>query len=311
MGELQKVRIAYVGEALENGSMDLNYLAPALMAFGEFVMRVNEVIGSKQQVRVMLSADGLRKGSFDVSLELLYSGLDQMKALVGFADDSGIKALMEVLGWGVTGTAVITSIWKLVNTIAGRKIKSVEQGGAGVIIRLDDDKVIQTTANTFNVYMDMHVRENMYKIVAPLAKDGIERFELRDPINYDNSQYIEAVSKDNMGLYDIAGLEVQVEPELVQELEMRLKIVGIVFDEKQKWRFSDGDVTFWAKIEDDEFWQKIESGELAFRKGDRLRVHCRIVQKSDALGNFSAERTITKVIEIIPKPTQIKLDLFG
>ena len=114
-----------------------------------------------------------------------------------------------------------------------------------------------------------------------------------------------------MKSYDIAGLEVQVEPELVQELEMRLKIVGIVFDEKQKWRFSDGDVTFWAKIEDDDFWQKIESGELAFRKGDRLRVHCRIVQKSDALGNFSAERTITKVIEIIPKPTQIKLDLFG
>ena len=222
MGELQKVRIAYVGEALENGSMDLSYLAPALMAFGEFVMRVNEVIGSKQQVRVMLSADGLRKGSFDVSLELLYSGLEQMKALVGFADDSGIKALMEVLGWGVTGTAVITSIWKLVNTIAGRKIKSVEQGGAGVIIWLDDDKVIQTTANTFNVYMDMHVRENMYKIVAPLAKDGIERFELRDPINYDNSQYIEAVSKDNMDLYDIAGLEVQVEPELVQELVLHI-----------------------------------------------------------------------------------------
>ena len=68
---------------------------------------------------------------------------------------------------------------------------------------------------------------------------------------------------------------------------------------------------FLAKIEDDEFWQKIESGELAFRKGDRLRVRCRIVQKSDAMGNFSAERTITKVIEIIPKPTQIKLDLFS
>lgn len=44
MGELQNVRIAYAGETLESGSMDLSYLAPALIAFGEFVIRVNEVI---------------------------------------------------------------------------------------------------------------------------------------------------------------------------------------------------------------------------------------------------------------------------
>lgn len=37
MAETSKVRIAYTGEALENGAMDINDLAPALLAFAELV----------------------------------------------------------------------------------------------------------------------------------------------------------------------------------------------------------------------------------------------------------------------------------
>lgn len=71
--------------------------------------------------------------------------------------------------------------------------------------------------------------------------------------------------------------EAWVEPDVVFEQEMMLKIVSIVFDEKQKWRFSDGESTFWARIADESFWQKIDEGSLAFRKGDRLKVRCKVV----------------------------------
>ena len=47
---------------------------------------------------------------------------------------------------------------------------------------------------------------------------------------------------------------------------------------------------------------------LAFKKGDRLKVRCKTTQKTDSYDNISTERTIVKVIKLLPKPTQIKLD---
>ena len=305
---LHKVRIAYNGEALENCSMDINDLAPALMAFGQFVMRANEVIGNKQQVRVMLTADSLHRGSFDVSLELVYTTLEQMKALVGFADESGISALMEVLGWGATVAGLTTGIWNLIKKIGGQKVKSVQRKESKVIITLENNTTVITTENTFNVYMDMQVRENVNKIVAPLTKNGIDSFELRNPNDFSDKKSISSVHKDELALYDVPELEVRVEPDNVFEQEMLLKIVSIVFDESQKWRFSDGEVTFWAKVEDSTFWHEVESGALAFRSGDRLKVMCKTVQKINQQGNFVTERTIVKVIKVLPKPTQIKLN---
>ena len=305
---LHKVRIAYNGEALENYSMDINDLAPALMAFGQLVMRANEVIGNKQQVRVMLTADSLRRGSFDVSLELVYTGLEQMKALVGFADDSGISALMEVLGWGGTITGLTIGVWELIKKIGSKKVKAVKSEDGKVIITLENNTTVVTTQNTFNVYMDMQVRESVNKVVAPLSKDGIDSFELRNPNDYTDNKCISSVHKNELSLYDVPELEVRVEPDNVFEQEMLLKIVSIVFDESQKWRFSDGEVTFWAKVEDDAFWHDVESGALAFRSGDRLKAMCKTVQRINQQGNFVTERTIVKVIKVLPKPTQIRLD---
>ena len=53
----------------------LNDLAPALLAFAELVKRANVLVGNTQPVRLMLNADSIKRGSFDVTLELIYSGL--------------------------------------------------------------------------------------------------------------------------------------------------------------------------------------------------------------------------------------------
>lgn len=57
MSNVQKVRIAYVGEALNSGVMDVNDLTPALLAFGNLVKRVNIVIGNEHPVRILLKSD--------------------------------------------------------------------------------------------------------------------------------------------------------------------------------------------------------------------------------------------------------------
>ena len=119
----------------------------------------------------------------------------------------------------------------------------------------------------------------------------------------------EALNNGAMEVNDLApALETKVEPDIVYEQDMMLRIVSIVFDEKQKWRFSDGEAVFWAKIEDERFWKEINDGVLAFRKGDKLKVRCRVVQRIGENESLVSERTIINVIKVIPKPTQIKLD---
>lgn len=305
MSEMAKLRIAYTGAALEDGVMDINDLAPALMAYGNLVKRINTVIGNEQPVRVLLKADEIRRGSFDITLLLDYSILEEARLFMGIAENTGIKDLVEILGMGVT---IKESIFWLVKAVGFRKIKKVEKADGYVNIIFEDKKIITVNSNVYNVYIDHESRSLMEKVVAPVKKDGIESFEIRNVDDVNDKSPTISVEKDVVDCFKTPELESKVEPDNIFEQEMLLKIVGIVFDENQKWRFSDGEVTFWARIEDEKFWNDVNNGEIAFRKGDRLRVCCKVIQKTGADESIITERAITKVIKILPKPTQIKLN---
>ncbi len=307
MAETSKVRIAYTGEALENGAMDINDLAPALLAFAELVKRANVLVGNTHPVRLMLNADSIKRGSFDVTLELIYSGLDQIKLLMGAAEDIGLKALSDALGIGAT---IKDGVFWLIQAIGNKKILNVsETDDNKVSITLNDNAKIIVNQNTYNVFMDHEARSSITKVIEPVKKEGIEGFEIRNPYNYEDKKPSFKVVKDDLQLYETPELETNVVPENIIEQEVLLKIVSLVFDEAQKWRFTDGDTTFWAKVEDKDFWNSVNSSEQAFRNGDRLKAVCRIVQRIGANGNIITERSIIKVIEVLPKPTQIKLKL--
>lgn len=305
MAEAQKVRIAYVGEALNNGAMEINDLAPALLAFGNLIKRTNIVLGNERAVRVLLKADDIRRGSFDITLLLDYNLLEEAKLFMGLAEDTGLKDLMDVLGMGITAKE---SIFWLIKLIGFKKIRKAEKQADHVKIVLEDNRVITVTQNVYNVFMDFEVRTLIEKVVTPVKKEGIQGFEIRNPEDYNDSKPTVSVDKESVSYFAAPALETKVEPDIVYEQEMMLRIVSIVFDEKQKWRFSDGEAVFWAKIEDEKFWKDINDGVLAFRKGDKLKVRCRVVQRIGENESLVSERTIINVIKVIPKPTQIKLD---
>ena len=305
MAEAQKVRIAYVGEALNNGAMEVNDLAPALLAFGNLIQRTNIVIGNERAVRVLLKADDIRRGSFDITLLLDYNLLEEAKLFMGLAEDTGLKDLMDVLGMGITAKE---SIFWLIKLIGFKKIRKAEKQADHVKIILEDNRVITVTQNVYNVFMDFEARTLIEKVVTPVKKEGIQGFEIRNPDDYSDSKPTVSVDKESVAYFAAPALETKVEPDIVYEQDMMLRIVSIVFDEKQKWRFSDGEAVFWAKIEDEKFWKEINDGVLAFRKGDKLKVRCRVVQRIGENESLVSERTIINVIKVIPKPTQIKLD---
>jgi hypothetical protein len=310
MTDVAKIRIAYTGSALDNGAMDVNDLAPALLAFGKFIQRANTVIGNQQPVKVMLKADDIRPGSFDISMQLVTTTvLEQAKLFMGMADNSGLSALMQIIGYGATAGTMIKGIYELINYLSDKKLTGAKQTDAGNIeLTVENNISIVVSEQLYKVFCDHEARENIEKTVEPLKCDGIDGLEIRDPDNLNNKAPTVAVKKENVASFKAPELKIKVEPDNEFEQEMLLKIVGIVFDENQKWRFSDGDVSFWARIADESFWQQVNTGTVAFRSGDRLKVSCKTIQRTGPNESLITERTITKVIKVLPKPTQIQLD---
>ncbi len=76
-----------------------------------------------------------------------------------------------------------------------------------------------------------------------------------------------------------------------------LVIETIAFEKTAGWRFSDGDSSFNASLEDEAFLTRIEQGE-PFKRGDRLKVNM-IVEQTQKEKNIITKRKIVKVLEHI------------
>lgn len=87
---------------------------------------------------------------------------------------------------------------------------------------------------------------------------------------------------------------------------MILHIVAAVFQDANKWRFTDGSgAPFSAAILDQEFVAKVNAGER-FGKGDALDVEMELVQTVQN-GRINIERRVLKVLRHISPNQQLTL----
>ena len=93
--------------------------------------------------------------------------------------------------------------------------------------------------------------------------------------------------------------------ETEQEMEILLQIEALAFREGNKWRFSDGESSFYAEIRDAEFLKRVDDGE-AFAKGDKLHVRA-LVRQYQVGEKLKREVVVLKVLKHIRAKQQPKL----
>ena len=92
---------------------------------------------------------------------------------------------------------------------------------------------------------------------------------------------------------------------------MFLSIVALSFKEENKWRLTDGDNQFYVKIQDEDFWNKVDTNEIVFAKGDRVKVDLLVRQLEKESGNLQTEYTALKILDHVkgkPQAHQQRLD---
>lgn len=179
--------VAYNGDKRrDNHSIDVEALAPALIAFGKLIREANvEFNGNKATSNVMVVSDFEHK-CFQINFELALSFYEQLKTLIGTDNVVAAKTILEWLGLISTAAAGPLTYLQFLKWKRGRKIASVQEikdqeASGTVTVRVEGEKNSVTVNNhVYNLTANPKALRATRDAFLPVGQDGFDRVELRD-----------------------------------------------------------------------------------------------------------------------------------
>jgi hypothetical protein len=141
------IKIAYDGEALKTGSMDIQELAPALLATGELLQEANRFLNEdRKKLSVKVKSD-FKIGSFEIVLEAISWLKSIMASMKNFTP-------LEIAGLvGIVSSISGLNLLALIKWLKNRKIKNIITLENGMLrIELPDGDAAQVKKETLSLY---------------------------------------------------------------------------------------------------------------------------------------------------------------
>lgn len=272
----EQITIEYHGPLVDLGRMDAYQTAANIMAFSDFVGVVSRnLYGQKAVLRTEIQ--GFRKDSFDIDFALTISGA---LATVLFAEPS-TKDMISL-------TKDCVKAWL---HLRGKPPKAVERVAGEDKYKVENNtgSITYINGNVFNIITDERAGKAVEQFIKTPLVGGVDAINIRSQTTKDSVE----VGKEDAECFTALALE---KPLLENTIQMGLVVESAAFKEGNKWKFFDGQTSFYAEITDQEFLERVNSGRERFGKGDILMALVKIMQAQTPSG-LKTERYVIKVIE--------------
>lgn len=258
-------QIVYDGYALQGSTMDVRELAPALLALGDVLDEANNTFNSGHAKISLKVNASFKSGCFGVDLSVVQGLLEQALGLIKQTPIESAKELVELLGFAA-GPAF--GLIKLIKWLRNRPIREVVVLADGMVeVVVDGDKIL-TERKTIELLRNYRLRIALEAaIFDPLGKDGIETVAFTT--GKTNESFV-VIDKADKAWFKAPPQDEELLDESTETVSLQL--VSISFKGDNKWRFYDGNSTFYATILDVDFLNDVALSITQFGAGDILKV---------------------------------------
>lgn len=296
----ERFQIVYKGSNVDDGSMDVRDLAPALLDIGNLLEDTNTLLNStKASVRVRIKSFG--RGSFTVDLEFLQSIQESIKAALFVAQQPlSALALLELLGIAISPSNIhIDGVLQLLRFLKGQAPRSSTVVEAGKV-RIENCEGNNITVNQNVVFLAQNekIQKDINGALGPVLRGGVEsvRIGSTEPIGKEDAEHVVQSTKS---LTAPLGEEIREE----SERRVALRVKAPLLEGSGKWRLASEDQQYYVSIEDPGFLDRVHGGLESFSSGDVVVVRLKTISTfSD--GRVREEHAVTEVISHIRRHQQ-------
>lgn len=228
-----RTTIRYDGPALIDHEMDVQDLAPALLALADIVQIANRKFNGEQaDIRVLVDAD-VEQRCFQIDLSLVQSVLEKARGLLA---EDGVKTALEIAkDIGIVGAPVV-SLFKLIKwmakrpPVAGTQFDVKSEGGITTLVNGDGN----TTNVTQNVYLlasDPAVMEKVRKVFQPLQRPGYDTLQF-----VEGDEVVETITREDARQFaEMPTTVLEPSNEDVSTITGHLRIKSPQYEGAAKW----------------------------------------------------------------------------
>ncbi len=278
--------IRYDGPALAGHEMDVQDLAPALLALAEIAKIANRRFnGDRASIRVLVNAD-TEQQCFQLDLSLVQSWLDQATLLIGKDNVTTVGQIATIIG--LTGTPASGLFW-LYKRLYGKPhegsapeitFEANDTTGTTIINVMGDGNQIVVSNETAQLAQDPRVLAHVKTVLAPLSLPDYDDFTILQgdkplvQIDRDEARNIQSKA---------LPLPSEIEPEdFVSMVDGQVEIVTAQYKGNAQWGLWWTGRTRMMKVEDERWLARFQAGfEPDAKPGAWLDVTMEITQPRD------------------------------
>lgn len=275
--------IVYDGGGLATGRINVRDLAPSLIGLADSISVASRLL-HPEVPEPGLEITANREGSFRV--DLILNGIQQVwPAVQGYLARPQFETAAELIAF----ISVIFGGYKYIIKKAGLPIQeSVTLPSGQLSITFHDGSRLELPEESVRIAENPVFRKAARTMIDPIVRQSVEEIKLHH----------QTIPDVEINHDDAEGFEFTSEKSLISDTEstMTLKAVSISFARNNKWRFTEGDNSFYAKILDEAFLANVQSNAEDFVANDIYTCKVRTQTWLNDDGSLYPERTILEVV---------------